>query len=299
MRIINIHADDFGISDEITDNILDTINNGITNSISIVTNTDSFAGSIEKLKKLNHVRLSLHINLVDGTPISAKSEVNDIVNKDGEFKFSFLSLWLKYITSSRKKKERLKTQIKTEIVLQIKRYQEHLSAENPLRIDSHMHFHMIPFIFDIILEISVDYPINFIRIPYELRYYHASINKNYLSANIIKNLLLNRIAIVKSPLLKEYNIERNEYFIGVLSTGNCTYKNLKYGLKEISKKGNPKSVDILFHPGGVKDSKSVTWTTRKMFHSYYSSANREREAKVLKDIKTKETVLDYETIFNN
>lgn len=299
-RIINIHADDFGTSDEITDGIIDSINDGLVNSISIITTTESYINSMNKLKNVNDdVRLNLHINLIEGYPCTPKSEIPDIVNQSGEFKYTFLALWIKYLTSSRKEKEKITNQIRTEIECQINKYRDHITDEVPLRIDSHMHFHMIPFIFDILLELSNRYNIKFIRIPYELRYYNSATNKNYISSNIIKNVLLNSLARFKSEKLKESNIGRNDYFIGVLATGNITLPDLNSALKAISTKGNPKSVDILFHPGGIKDVKSITWTNKKMFLDYYTSINRKQERHLLKNKETKKTILHYETLFNN
>jgi predicted glycoside hydrolase/deacetylase ChbG (UPF0249 family) len=299
-QIINIHADDWGISDEITDNILDCINNGIVNSISIVNNTNSFDYSMNQLKNLNKdIRLNLHLNLVEGFPITSKSEIPNLINKNGEFKFTFLELWLKYLTSSIIKRKRIRHQIKTEIECQIKKYCNHFNNEIPLRIDSHMHFHMIPFVFDVLLELSEVYKIEFIRIPRELRYYNSATNKNYLSSNLIKNVLLNCLAKHSLVKLKKRNIQWNQYFIGVLATGDVSIDDIDSALKTINKKGKAKSVDILFHPGGVKDSKSITWTNKKMFLDYYSSINRKKESNVLKNPKTKEIILHYENIFNN
>ena len=122
-QIINVHADDYGINSEISNNIITSINNGLTNSISIVSNTNDFTKDIRKLDSLEkNIRKSLHLNLVEGSPLSDKSEVYMIVNENGEFKYSFIRLWLKYLLSTRKKKIKLRKQIKLEIKNQIKSY---------------------------------------------------------------------------------------------------------------------------------------------------------------------------------
>lgn len=298
-RVINIHADDYGVSDEISDKILDSIQHGAINSISILTTTDSFERNMKKLVNVDHVRLSLHLNLVEGFPAAPKALIPDITNEDGEFKFSFLPLWIKYFLSSKKDKEKLKEQIKMEVEHQIKKYISHLDKGVPLRVDSHMHFHMIPFIFDVLVELSMKYKIKFIRLPYELRYYSKDTFKNYFSSNIIKNVLLNGLVNLQSSKLISRNIESNEFFIGVLSTGNCTYQDMSAALKKISLKNNPNSIDVLFHPGGVANSNSVTWTNKKIFQAYYSSKDREKERKMLKELKTKKTLEHYEALFNN
>ncbi len=168
-KVINIHADDYGIGNEITDNILDCINNGTVNSVSVVCTTDHFEYGIEKYNNLSKkIRLCLHLNLVEGKPLTPKSEIDHIVGQSGEFKYSFLSLWLHYALSPKSKKEKLRFQIKTEIENQIDKYKSAIHNDIPLLLDSHMHFHMIPFVFECILEVSKKHKIDFIRNPYEL-----------------------------------------------------------------------------------------------------------------------------------
>jgi len=299
-EIINVHVDDYGLGTEISNNIIESINNGIVNSVSIICNTKDFIDSIEKIKQsTSGVRVSLHLNLVEGTPLTLESKVNMLVNKVGEFRYSFISLWFKYILSSKKKKNEIRDQIRIEIKHQIEKYSEYCMDSSPLRLDSHMHLHMIPFIFDIIIELSEHYRINFIRIPYELKYFNIRKLYNILSANFIKNCLLNYLSKLNSAKLKRYNINRNDYFIGVLASGNMTIDDVDLALKMISNRAKPKSVDILFHPGGVENKKSINWTKNNIFQSYYSSDDRERERNILKSEKLKNIIDYYETIFSN
>ncbi len=299
-RVINVHADDYGLGKEISNNIIDCINYGIVNSISIICNTKDFIDSIKIIKKsTNGVRTSLHINLVEGSPLTDPSKVYMIINKDGEFRYSFITIWLKYILSTRYTRTKLREQIKTEIKSQIERYCNYYSDSKVLRLDSHMHLHMIPFIFDIYIELSEEYDINFIRIPYEIISFNRRGFYNYFSANFIKNCLLNYLSKRNSPKLKKAKINRNDYFIGVFSSGNMSTHVVNLALRRINKYSNPKSVDILFHPGGVEHKNSVNWTKNNMFITYYSSDNRQKEKNILKGAELKNIVKHYETIFSN
>ena len=171
---------------------MDGIHNGLLNSISVVCNTDFFEESIQKLEIVKKdIRLCLHLNLVEGKPVSSETAVNKIIGENAEFKYSFLTLWLKYVVSSNTEKLRLKEQVKLEIENQIKKYKSVFDADYPIRIDSHMHFHMIPFVFDCILELSEKYKIQYIRIPYELKYVSYSTLSNWFSMNLVKNILDN------------------------------------------------------------------------------------------------------------
>ncbi|MEW7277955.1 ChbG/HpnK family deacetylase [Aquimarina sp. 2201CG1-2-11] len=300
-RIIHVHADDFGMGNEITDNIFTCIEKEIVTSVSIVCTTDHFEYGIRKyLQTSNDVRLCLHLNLVEGKPLTPKSSIHLLVNESGEFKSSFLSLWLRYMMSSKYKKAKYKEQVTIEIENQIIKYQNSLTNNDSLNIDSHMHFHMIPFVFDSILEVSKKYKIDFVRNPYELRYKYGFVRiKNYLALNFVKNILLNNLSRSYIKKAKKIKVSTNEFFVGVLSTGRMTYKDVHSALEKIRRKKTPDSVDILFHPGGVSDISKVNWTKKKAFRLYYSSQDRKREAKVLCEDRFKNLIHKYEDFFNN
>tara|TARA_Y100001934_G_C12370823_1_gene786217 strand:- start:179 stop:1087 length:909 start_codon:yes stop_codon:yes gene_type:complete len=299
-KIINIHADDYGIDSEISDNIISSINYGLTNSISIVCNTKAFTEDIKKLRKLDkNIRKSIHLNLVEGFPLSEKSEVYMIVDEDGEFKYSFTGLWLKYLLSPRKKRIELIEQIKLEIENQIKIFLKYSKNTKKLNIDSHMHLHMIPFVFNIIISLSKIYKIQFVRIPYEINYYSYKTFPRLFNINIIKHLLLNSLSKVNIHKLKKHKIKHNEYFIGVLATGSMSIDDVKFALEKINKRNNPKSIDILFHPGGIKSENSVDWTNNLSFKNYYASKNRYNELNLLFSNRLKDIVNHYEIIFNH
>lgn len=293
-KSINIHADDFGLCETITNDILDCINNGNVNSISIICNTEGFEHGIAGLKNISKpIRRCLHLNLAEGRPVAPFSEVSFLVNKNGEFRFSFLRLWFAYVISSERKRNILLEQLKTEIEYQIEKYIISVGKTHSLNIDSHRHFHLIPFLSDILIGLTKKYKIAFIRTPYEFRYFSIKTIKNYFSINLIKNILLNHLSKKLKARLEKSNICTNECFVGVLSTGNMTYASLTTALGKINNKAVPKSVDILFHPGGVNSKNDVRWTINPRFRSYYSSANRMNELRLLKQNRLKNVNSSY------
>ena len=74
---------------------------------------------------------------------------------------------------------------------------------------------------------------------------------------------------------------------------------VKFALEIINKRNNPKSIDILFHPGGIKSENSVDWTNNLSFKSFYASKNRYNELNLLSSNSLKDIVNHYEIIFNH
>ncbi len=68
-----------------------------------------------------------------------------------------------------------------------------LPEGSEIYIDSHQHFHMLPFIFRLIVELKDEFNVKYIRLPRER--FFLDVNKdsifNYLGSNLIKHFLLN------------------------------------------------------------------------------------------------------------
>ena len=76
-----IHADDFGLSRGITDSILDCFDHGALNSTSIY----AFDYAVQEYKKRPGLRMSVHLNLVDGTPLLFAYKLRILVDKKAIF----------------------------------------------------------------------------------------------------------------------------------------------------------------------------------------------------------------------
>ncbi|MCS4226918.1 carbohydrate deacetylase [Sphingobacterium sp. BIGb0165] len=280
MKLI-LHADDYGISKEISDRILECAKNNKIHRASIVCNTSYINEASLNLGKDTAVKLETgcHINLVEGKPVSEKQDVSLLINKTGEFKYSFISLWGRYIFSSRSKRKSLKQQVSLEIKKQIEVYKDIFpSCDDEIHIDGHTHIHMIPFVLDIILELSIHYNITSMRYPNEKFYFNIQSWRNYISSNILKYLILKILCLTQKKKIEDRNIVTNDYFIGILASGRMDRHAVKSSLERLKYSGKSNAiVEILFHPGGVNSHLSIDWTDKKGFIKYYSSKWRKKE----------------------
>lgn len=167
---IDIHADDYALSYNSDNDILELCSGGYLNSISIIPNLDCFHQSAERLLKLQKtlgscVLLSVHLNFMEGRCCADKTSLPDLVDSDGFFTVSWGKFFLwNYIPSIRKK---IKQQLKIEILAQITKCIEcGLFCKASLRIDSHQHTHMIPVVFEALKEAVVELENNNCKIEY-------------------------------------------------------------------------------------------------------------------------------------
>ena len=278
---IIVHADDFGTSKEISDRILAACDMGVLSSVSLVPNALAFDYAVEELKKRPHVRVSVHLNFLEGAPLKDPSEVDRLINTDGIFCHSFQGLWMKYILSPDPEKKILKEQVKGEMRAQISRVMDALGGGNDMNVDSHNHYHIIPFVFDALTELCEELRIGYIRIPQEKFFWCSSGRQAlrcYFSLNMIKHCLLNAMSRGYKKKLDERSVRYSDYFIGVLFSGYMSGKAVGAGLRSL-KAGTDRevTVEILFHPGRAGEEELIGWIKKKSFDAYYRSSWRDFE----------------------
>ena len=278
---IIVHADDFGISRGGTEKILEGCDAKILSSISIVPNGLAFEYAIQEFKKRPHLRLSVHLNLLEGYSISRADEISHIVDEKGRFYHSFLGLWMKYSWSNSSGKDILKQQVKKEMGAQIQKVIDCLGSDLAINVDSHNHYHIIPFVFEALLELVKEFDITYIRIPEEKYFWCLSGWRSvgrYISSNVIKHHLLNMLSRGYKKRLVQLSISYPEYFIGVLFSGHMSGKAVSAALGSLSgdvARGG--IVEILFHPGRAGRHELIEWTPQKRFNDYYCSPSRDQE----------------------
>lgn len=273
--MIYLCADDYGICGSASANIQKCIDNGALDQISVFPNFDKI--DFRKICGNKSIRISLHLNLVEGKCKADADDISLIADKSGNLKHTFGGL---FMLSLFRKKE-FETQAYKEIKAQVLFWKSVLPNDMPFCIDSHQHTHMIPTVFKVLLKVLKDeeiYP-DHIRIPAEplLPYLKTpSLYFTYKPVNIIKQWLLKFLWLFNKSGAKKHKISA-PYFFGVLFSGNMDKKRVGKILPKYEKlaKKQGRDIEVLFHPGytdeyGLKD-KSIA------FKKFYLSQDRKTE----------------------
>lgn len=271
-------ADDYGIAKESNIRIKECIEKGTLNKVSVLPNGD-LSGLKEHILSAN-VTATLHLNLVEGYALSDAKDVNLLVTDSGQFKYSFIGLFLLSISSKRKILEK---QLYKEIKAQIDFWKSQVGADTPLFIDSHQHTHMIPLIFKTLMKVIKQEELNvrYLRIPSEpvIPYLLApSLYFTYGLSGIIKQWLLKFFNLINKKSFKKSKI-KTAYFIGLMFSGKVTVekieKVLPHYLKIANKRGS--DIEITLHPGFLEEQEDSISGTRSGFKKFYYSPWRKKE----------------------
>lgn len=290
-RIVDIHADDFALSENSDNDILQLCAEGKLDSISIIPNLECFENAATKLlsvqEKLNKKLLaSVHLNFMEGKCRAEKSLLPDLVDSEGFFTVSWgkLLIW-NYIPLMRK---RIKLQLKTEILAQIKKCLDaNIINKNAVRIDSHQHPHMIPVVFAALKEAVSELECNGCKIEY-IRNTQDPIllygGKDIFSMNTIKCLILNFYSIKVKKYLTSKNLPVN-YLCGVYFSGKMDSRLKKVLPKFINKaERHNRNIELLFHPGTMLKSELTREFKKDGFNEFHLSENRKIEYNTLKEL---------------
>lgn len=278
-------ADDYGISAYGNSRIENCLENGVLNKISIIPN-----GEITDFKNRlagRGAQFSLHINLVEGCPLSGSDDVGLLVSEKGYFKYSFIGLLLLSLSSKRKEVEK---QVYKEIQSQINFWKETMGSES-ISIDSHQHTHMIPFIFKTLMRVIEDEGIDVksIRIPAEpaMPYFVTpSLYFTYNPVGFMKQWLLKLFAFANRKEMKKANL-KSAYFMGAMFSGKlseCKINKMLPRYLKLAQKNN-RDIEIGFHPGFIKSEDDLIDGSKESFRKFYTSPWREKEYNTLLNLK--------------
>ena len=270
-------ADDYGLDNTSSMHILQCIDKGALNKVSVFPNLEKI--DLYKILENKNVRISLHLNLVEGKCMADSDEVNLIADKNSNFKYTFGGL----LKHSLLHKKEFEEQAYKEIKAQVMFWKSILPEGVPFCIDSHQHTHMIPAVFKALIRVLDEEKINleYMRIPKEplLPYIKTpSIYFTYSAGNIIKQWLLNFLWLINKKQANKYKIPTS-YFMGILFSGKMdeerVNKILPYYIKMSEKDGS--DIEVLFHPGYIKENKIDFENKNIVFKKFYLSENRKTE----------------------
>ena len=280
---IDIHADDFGYSLNTSKDIIECVKSGNLNSFSIICNTSHFEECMEylysEIPTLAYLPLiSVHINLPEGFSTSEYLPMS----------------WGKLFINSYLNKNKLKEEIKKEIKYQIDRTWEAIRKcidiakqhnievrQKSLRLDSHVHTHLIPVVWESLIEVIEEnnYDVEFIRNPKEpLKPFIANSLLSYGIVNILKNRILMAYSGKVDNYCERHGLKKM-YMWGLTMSGHMDFARIKKvypKMVEYCEERN-RDLEILFHPGLASKDEYSKEMNIDYFNDFNSSKNRSIE----------------------
>lgn len=289
---IEWHADDYGMTKKQSIDIINCYYNGCLNGVSIMPNSQKLNECMRLIEsEKEKIIITVHLNLIEGYCCTKnREEVSLLTNSDGIFKLSFFNLLVHSFIPGRKK---YKEQIYVELSSQIEAVKEYVDFSS-IRLDSHVHYHMIPVVFDSILDIvkMKNLNVEYIRVPNEpISIYIRNLFsiKNIKFINIVKVLILKFLAVRNEKRYRRVFKKKipTKVFMGVMLSGHMFLDDVKKILPSFIKLAQKKQsgLEVLFHPGGIYEEEEIRNITNLDDCKFLKSNNRNLEAATLINIE--------------
>lgn len=280
-------ADDYGISAGSNQRIEECMKYGILNKTSVLLNGET--ADFKKQLSAYDAAVGLHINLIEGRPLSETKDIPLLVADNGYFKHSFGGLLRLSLSPKRKV---FAKQVYTEIQTQIRLWKSYMGDE-PVMLDSHQHIHMIPLIFKTLMRVIEDegLKVSYLRVPSEpiLQYILTpSLYLTYSLSGAMKQWLLKFFAGINRKRLKKSKIP-TALFMGAMFSGKVDQNKLTKMLPRYIKLAEKRKSDIEIglHPGYLKAGEKPIEGSQKGFAKFYFSPWRKTEYDTLLNFKLK------------
>jgi len=257
MYNLDYHGDDYAVSPNNSSRMLELIDSGQLDSISIIANMSHFDECMAEFNRhwdmwAKKPLISVHINLIDGMLLSQDSAPQ---------KRTWGSLFVSSHIPGRSR-QRLKNELKEEIKAQISRVCDALCVKLPLRLDSHVHTHMIPVVFEAMTEavdeLGMKKDLEFIRNsrePLFMFFITEGIRGTFPAVNVIKNIILNMLSYRVSVYCRRNSLPQTMLW-GLIMSGRMDEERVKKLSPRMHKyaKRKDRYLEILCHPGIVAAS---------------------------------------------
>ncbi|MBN1698108.1 MAG: ChbG/HpnK family deacetylase [Spirochaetales bacterium] len=158
MLIVN--ADDFGLAPHINRGIIEAVEAGAVNSVSLVANGTALPEAVAFCRRRRGLDTGIHFALIDEMPVSPPSRIHSLIGKRERFYPDYRHFIIRYLFGRIRLEE-----IAIELESQLKKILD--TGLTLSHCDSHQHLHLLPGIADIVLALCKQYGIGRVRIVNE------------------------------------------------------------------------------------------------------------------------------------
>ena len=264
-----LNADDFGLSKAHNRAVLEAYQAGLLKSASLMANGEAFEEAVTSvIPQCPDLGVGIHLNVIEGKSLC--TDIVSLTSSEGVFNNSYIQLLIKAYNP---KDTEFLPQLEREFRRQIEKVMSKTSVSH---IDSHVHVHSIPRIFEMVCRLAKEYGIKQVRTQFERPYIVPDLKKHLTlkyPINLIKLMLLDLFTVFNEAQIHHYELKTNDYLIGVIYTSMMDALTVSYGVKPI--KYDNVTVEALIHPCRYEDG-----TVDSHFYEFLLTKNKKLKEKI-------------------
>ncbi len=237
MKRVIISADDFGYSESVNQAIILAHQDGILTSAGLMVTGEACDSAVQLAKENPKLAVGLHVVLICGKSVLPHSEIPDLVNEDRNFSNSPSLAGLQYYFDGKSRK-----QLEKEIRAQFLKFQE--TGLSCSHVDSHLHQHINPAVFDILLKVAKEFGINTIRIPEDDISLSLEVDKSHYFRKRTHHFIFRRLSRHAKEKAKRHGVKFVNRVYGLFQTGDMNWEYTEHLIRNL-----PEGIsEIYYHP---------------------------------------------------
>ena len=208
-RRLIVNADDFGQSHSINEAVIRAHREGILTSASLMVNEEGFKEAIALAKENPRLGVGLHLTLVLGHSTLAPEKIPGLVDSQRQFRDQPIRAGVCYFSQ-----RDLRPQLRAEIEAQFEKFRS-----TGLRLDhvnGHLHFHLHPTIFNILMEQARHLKITHLRWTRDPFWLNARLARGNWRYRILHALVYGLLCRWSRPVLQRKHIGHTQSVFGLL-----------------------------------------------------------------------------------
>jgi hopanoid biosynthesis associated protein HpnK len=208
-RRLIVNADDFGRSHSINEAVIRTHREGILTSASLMVNESGFEEAVDLAKQNAKLGVGLHLTLLQGRSAQPPEKIPSLVNSRGEFSNSPVGVGMNYFF-----KRSLREQLRAEIHGQFEKF--HSTGLKLDHVNGHLHLHLHPAIFKILMEDADKLHIRHLRLTRDCLARSRKISSGHFFYKISHAVIFEFLSSRACKTLKQKNIRHAQITFGLL-----------------------------------------------------------------------------------
>lgn len=275
---VYIHADDMGATPAVTTRLCDAWADGLLDGFSVFGDCDHPETLATRLAAHpdRPARISAHLNLWEGRPLSPATQVPRLVDRFGYFDIEFNDLLRR---RHDREKRALLAEVELEWRAQIERVSEMISPRRLTVLDGHLHMHMVPHLFRLAVKLAGDYEIpeiRNVREPFYLSRSSLEIRSKRFFVNCAKRTILSRFGRGNEVVATTAGLTSPDRMLGVLYSGLMSRANIVPGITAARRQG-ARRIEVLVHIGRAEASELGRFNGSRSKASFVTSPGRDAE----------------------
>jgi chitin disaccharide deacetylase len=212
VRRLIVNADDFGRSHSINQAVIRAHREGVLTTASLMVNGPAVDEAVSLARQHPTLGVGLHLTLVCGTSSLPPESVPGLVDPQGRFRDNPVRTGFRYFVQ-----RGLRQQLHSELAAQFPRFQ---ATGLPLdHVNGHLHFHLHPTVFDILMEQATTWNIRHLRLTRDPLALSLRLGLDQFAYRLTHALAFGSLARRAQPTLARRGIRHTNQVFGLLQNG--------------------------------------------------------------------------------